>query len=78
MASEEIVPLDRIEVDQTSGTTDSYFDINKDDDDDMSVYTASLTNSVRDYKWLHGRRFHSYHSGSEFCFDLSEIRVRHR
>lgn len=27
-------------------------------------YATSLTSSVTDYKWVHGRRFHSYHEGS--------------
>ncbi|KAL2217477.1 S-adenosyl-L-methionine-dependent methyltransferase [Thermoascus aurantiacus ATCC 26904] len=47
-----------IEVDQSSNASNLW-----DNNDDMSVYTASLTSSVVDYKWNHGRRFHSYHSG---------------
>lgn len=29
-----------------------------------SAYSASLTSSVLDYKYTHGRRYHAYHAGS--------------
>ncbi|KAL2220463.1 TAM domain methyltransferase [Thermoascus aurantiacus ATCC 26904] len=32
--------------------------------DQLSAYSASLTSSVLDYKYTHGRRYHAYHAGS--------------
>ncbi|KAL2000279.1 hypothetical protein VTN02DRAFT_3326 [Thermoascus thermophilus] len=41
--------------------------------DELSSYSASLTSSVQNYEWKHGRRYHSYQSGSyQFPNDEAE------
>lgn len=46
-----------VAVDPTTGDGDSAYN-----SDEMSRYTASLSTSVRAYKFEHGRRYHAYHS----------------
>ncbi|KAF2146549.1 uncharacterized protein K452DRAFT_294114 [Aplosporella prunicola CBS 121167] len=47
-----------LEVDPTLGDRDSAIG------DDVQSYTTSLTSTVEDYPWMHGRRFNAYREGS--------------
>ncbi|KAL2004597.1 hypothetical protein VTN00DRAFT_3333 [Thermoascus crustaceus] len=48
-----------LEVDQAADTASE-----SDYREELSTYSASLTSSVLDYRYTHGRRYHAYHSGS--------------
>ncbi|KAH6884116.1 S-adenosyl-L-methionine-dependent methyltransferase [Thelonectria olida] len=52
----------RIEVDDASRRDDS--DADSTIESQISVYTASLTSSVVDYPYEHGRRYHAFRGGS--------------
>ncbi|PSN69549.1 S-adenosyl-L-methionine-dependent methyltransferase [Corynespora cassiicola Philippines] len=61
-------PPATVTVDVDSHEEDSTYD-----EDEVRSYTTSISSSVEDYKWEHGRRYHSYREGAyNFPNDESE------